>query len=168
MPGGQGILSGSSKGGRKSPLPTACPSPLADQTRRMFLICVSKEPEIFASATPEGDLACRQGKHLPGSSPFATGTGQAGVQLLLASLRGLRPPPTAPEAFISLASYYQQVKTIFLKMGCCTMHSPASSPPPPHPRNKKGSTEFACSHLLFDIKRVLRTCSCIHILKTEK
>lgn len=37
-------------------------------------------------------------------------------------------------------------KTVFLKMGRCTMHSPASSPPPPHPRNKKGSTEFAGSH----------------------
>lgn len=59
-------------------------------------------------------------------------------------------------------------KTIFLKMGRCTMHSPASSPPPPHPRNKKGSTEFAGSHLLLDIKRALRTCSCIHILKIEK
>lgn len=59
-------------------------------------------------------------------------------------------------------------KTVFLKMGRCTMHSPASSPPPPHPRNKKGSTEFAGSDLLLDIKRVLRTCSCIHILKIEK
>lgn len=53
------------------------------------------------------------GQTPPHQPPFAPGTGQAGVQLLLASLRALRPPPTAPEAFISLASYYQQVKPSF-------------------------------------------------------
>lgn len=47
------------------------------------------------------------GKHLPASSPFARGTGQAGAARcsLLASLRDLRPPPKASEAFIFLASY---------------------------------------------------------------